>query len=170
MMQPAQVGNASDHYLLFTRRDGQGTLWINSTLTDEPYISPLLMQKTGVQELVPGITNVPLAQVRHKYIHVHASASHYSLGPFFLFLHRQNQMDFVTASVWEQERLTQHVGVSSCGSWHPQVSGVFNATQLVTLLQNPPAPYLVLLYSTKIDDGALQVRVHATSPCRRGFC
>jgi hypothetical protein len=59
-----QVRAADEHYLEFARRNGQGILWTNSLITDQPYhASPLLIAATGITQLVPGQPNAPLTQV-----------------------------------------------------------------------------------------------------------
>lgn len=46
-----QIGDADDDHLLFTRREGQGTVWLNSALTKKVYAAPQMLAKTGVLDL-----------------------------------------------------------------------------------------------------------------------
>jgi hypothetical protein len=57
------IATADDTTLVFTRREGQGTLWLNSTLTSIPYHTAPLLQRTGVMELVPGAQYTPFANI-----------------------------------------------------------------------------------------------------------
>lgn len=62
-----QVAEADDNKLVFVRRDGQGTLWINSSLSNQPYHAKRLMSETGVMALVPGVDFMPFVNVTSIY-------------------------------------------------------------------------------------------------------
>jgi len=81
------IAAADDTKLVFTRREGQGTLWLNSTLTSIPYKAAPLLQKTGVTELVPGAPYTPFVNITPIYTAAQlAAALHTPPNTYFILM------------------------------------------------------------------------------------